>query len=162
SEGKQGLSKWLAPALILCYPLFFYAASTLYPQTLGTLIFVFCIYLIVRTPVSGTRATIAGLLYGFLTLLIPAFLLLAPVFPAYLVWAGAFKGPSWRNAILLSLCATVVVLPWTIRNYVQFKCFIPVSANSGCNLLLGNSPNTTGNSGVMVDVSEYQRQAEGL
>jgi hypothetical protein len=161
-DAPQSLGKLLAPALVLCYPLLFYTASTLYPQTLGTLIFALCIYLLLASPESAPRAVTFGFLFGFLVLLIPSFLLLAPIFPVYLVWAGRFKKLSWRNAILLSLCATLVVMPWTIRNYIQFRSFIPVSANSGVNLLLGNSPNTTANSGVNVDVAEYQRQAHGL
>jgi hypothetical protein len=38
---------------------------------------------------------------------------------------------------------TVIVLaPWMLRNFMQFHAFVPVSTNSGFNLVLGNSPLT--------------------
>jgi hypothetical protein len=60
---------------------------------------------------------------------------------------------------MLAVAVTLVV-PWTIRNYSQFHAIIPVSANGGLNLLLGNSPNTTATSGVNVDISAYMKQTE--
>ncbi len=40
--------------------------------------------------------------------------------------------------------ALLMVLPWTIRNYVQFDSFVLVSANSGFNFYMGNNPQATG------------------
>jgi hypothetical protein len=43
-------------------------------------------------------------------------------------------------------------VPWTVRNYVQFKLFVPISTNNGSNLFIGNSPITTPNSGRTTDI----------
>ena len=40
--------------------------------------------------------------------------------------------------------ALLMVLPWTIRNYVEFDSFVLVSANSGFNFYMGNNPQATG------------------
>jgi hypothetical protein len=55
-----------------------------------------------------------------------------------------------------------IVVPWTIRNYLVFDALVPVSTNSGLNLLLGNSENTGPNDGVNVDLSHYAQVARGL
>ena len=153
----------VAPLLVLCFPLFSYTASTLYPQTVGTLLFVSAIFFLVRFPSSSKGTIIAGGLFGFLVLMIPAFLLLLPLFPAYLMIVDRLNAdPMFRRALLFLGCAALVVAPWTLRNFLQFKSFIPVSTNTGINLLLGNSPNTKADSGVNVDISNYVEAAEGM
>ena len=174
---QPGIGGMLAPALVLCYPLFTYTAGTLYPQTIGTLLFVASLFLIVRRG-SWKTAALAGALFGFLILVIPSFLLLLPVVAAYVpispsplpAPAGHFGDPQsanrnpsgWRQTILFIVSAALVIAPWTIRNFIRFNAFIPVSSNSGINLLLGNSPNTRPNSGVNVDISDYERQTAGM
>ena len=49
---------------------------------------------------------------------------------------------------------------WCIRNYNVFDSFVFISSNSGLNLLLGNSENTTPNAGVTVDISKYTSFAD--
>jgi hypothetical protein len=60
------------------------------------------------------------------------------------------------------MVALGTVAPWTVRNYVRFETFIPVSTNSGYNLLLGNSENARPNSGVNVDLTRYTLPAERM
>jgi hypothetical protein len=159
----NGIAGRLAPLLVLGYPLFAYTASTLYPQTLGTLLLVAVIGLLFAPEASWKKAVSAGLLFGFLVLMIPAFMLWVPLLPAYRALTDWRGGQPWlRRAGVFLAASAVVVAPWTVRNYVQFKTFLPVSANAGGNLLLGNSPNTSPDSGVNVDISEYERQGKGL
>jgi hypothetical protein len=51
---------------------------------------------------------------------------------------------------------------WQLRNYRAFDHFVFVSTNSGINLLLGNSENTTADSGTNADVRHYREEAAGL
>ncbi len=152
----------VAPFLVLCFPLFSYTASTLYPQTVGTLLFVSAILFLVRFPFSSKATIIAGVLFGFLVLTIPSFLLLLPLFPAWLLIVDRSSTPLFRRALIFLCCAVFVVAPWTFRNFIQFKSFVPVSTNTGINLLLGNSPNTKPDSGVNVDISGYLEAAKGM
>jgi len=133
------------------YPLFHYTASTLYPQTAGS--FLFLLALVALLDPSEKRLTLctAGIAYGLLILMIPAFImkwiLLAPLL------CGLQLIPRKRFFLFLALTAAVV-MPWTIRNALVFDAVIPVSTNSGINLLLGNSPHTTPNAGVNVPLSD--------
>jgi len=157
------VTRWLVLALTLCYPLFLYVSSTLYPQILGTLMLAGCLLLLVGCSDSWKGAIGAGLLFGLLVLTIPSFLLWLPFFPVYLIIADrAAAMPMFRRAVIFSVCAVLVIAPWTVRNFMQFRSLIPISTNSGINLLLGNSPNTTPNSGVNVDLSDYLLQAEKM
>ena len=39
----------------------------------------------------------------------------------------------------------LVILPWTLRNYVHFQKIIPISNNGGINFWIGNNPRANGN-----------------
>jgi hypothetical protein len=152
-----------APLFMLLYPVGFYTASTLYPQTLGTLLLVGLLFLLSRRTYPLLFAGEAGILFGMLVLIIPAFLMVVP-----LVIVGMFlaerKGLSlflMRVASLLG-CMLLIVTPWTLRNAYVFDRFVPVSTNSGLNLLLGNSENAGPNTGVNVDISRYRAEIQGL
>jgi hypothetical protein len=148
---------------MVLYPVGFYTASTLYPQTLGTLLFVGALLLLEVRKHPTIATTAAGALFGLLVLSIPAFMLVTP-----LVLAGMWvvnrgePGLFIRRSALFLLWAVLVVTPWTLRNAHVFGRFVPVSTNSGVNLLLGNSENARPNSGVNVDISRYEEQVEGL
>ncbi|MGA0447604.1 MAG: hypothetical protein ACO3M2_12440, partial [Pseudohongiellaceae bacterium] len=75
--------------------------------------------------------------------------------------SGSFFHRSGK-VTLLTLCTLLVVLPWTWRNYRKFDAFIMVSANSGLNLFLGNSPNAGPNTGVNVERSAELKAVEGM
>ncbi len=56
----------------------------------------------------------------------------------------------------------LVVCPWTIRNAIVLKTFIPVSTNGGVTFLLGNSVNAGVNIGPNVDLSPYEAETRGM
>jgi hypothetical protein len=58
--------------------------------------------------------------------------------------------------------ACLVLGAWAVRNDAAVGAPVFVSSNSGFNLLLGNSENTTPNAGVNVDVRRYLREAGPL
>jgi hypothetical protein len=144
----------ITPFLVLGYPLLLYAASVLYPQVLGCLLLTTTIMLLFADQLPARHAVVAGLCYGVLILAIPYFIFLLPVIGAI----GFFRRDlRWLDKIhkllLLGTAALLVVIPWTMRNYLEFHALIPVSANGGWNLFIGNSPETTPNGSVVsVDV----------
>lgn len=154
---------WLAGASLLAYPVWLYAASTLYPQTLCMALMLGLIYLLAHREASWRTFIVAGVVYGYLVLVAPSFQLLAPLFAAYVAFFGPF---AWRrnvlSAIVFGLMTVATMSPWLVRNYQVFGQFVPVATNGGVNLLLGNSEFTRVNSGVDVDLKRYLQQTQGL
>jgi hypothetical protein len=136
----------LAPYLVLFYPVFLYAASTLYPQTFGGLLFLASILLLSGPELGWRRQVAAGLIYGILCLAIPSFLYISPFFLAYLLF-GRQRPDKWSVAscAVFGAAIAITIAPWTIRNSMEFHAFVPVSANGGFNLVIGNSPATRAN-----------------
>jgi hypothetical protein len=145
----------LVPYLVLAYPLLIYAASVLYPQILGCLLLAVIVGLIAADNFTLGRALIAGILYGVLILAIPYFLLLLPLFAIFVCLRdGKLRGRSIQLAALLFVTSVIVVGIWTVRNFREFHVLVPVSANNGINLLIGNSAIAKPNSGVTADLLE--------
>ena len=94
--------------------------------SLMTLAFLFIVVAWKRPTLPGW--TLAGGLLGLAALTRPEGLLFLPFLALPLAWTC-----QRRRRILLVLAASlglvVVVLPWTIRNAVVFKRFIPISQN---------------------------------
>ena len=151
------------PLILLIYPLVWYTATTLYPQIFGAALLAAILVLLNQDVRSVARCSIAGLLLGFLILNIPAFLLLTPLILTGLYLSNT-NAPALiaKRSVLILCCAAAVVVPWTMRNAYTLQAFVPVSTNSGINLLLGNSENTGPNKGVNVDISHYQNQTQEM
>jgi hypothetical protein len=82
-----------------------------------------------------------GLFWGFCLLVNPA---LGAVLPFFLLWiyfrARSLKLAGIQNALLAACLAALVCVPWTIRNAVQFRHFIPIRSDYPFELWLGNNP----------------------
>lgn len=61
----------------------------------------------------------------------------------YFVFSKSLRRGAVQAAILL-LAVVLVIAPVTLRNYLVFHRFIPISTNSGINMWQGNNPNATG------------------
>lgn len=131
----------LTPYMALCYPIFLYVAGTLYPQLLGSLLFLCALALLSSDSLSRARAATAGLVYGLLCLTVPAFLLLLPLVLIYIaLGTHASLRETLVKAGIVAAMTALTLSPWIVRNALQLHAFVPVSTNSGFNLLLGNSP----------------------
>ncbi len=53
--------------------------------------------------------------------------------------SGLLKIIRWRDVLVILLAASLVVGAWTARNAEIFHRFVPISSNSGVNLLMGNN-----------------------
>jgi hypothetical protein len=152
-----------APLLVLFYPVYFYTAGTLYPQVLGAFLFSVVLYLFIRFHGSRLSFAVAGSIFAFLVLMIPGFLLISPFLVVFIIITNMHKNGSTWTAILVFLLGFILVTgPWIVRNAIVFKKAVPISTNSGENLLLGNSENTTPNSGVNVDITVYLEKTTGM
>jgi len=137
----------------ILYPVMFYTAGTLYPQTFGALLLLCCVLIVFSAPLNAQRAGLCGLIGGILMLTIPSMVF----FWGCLLLTALFLNErrSFHLVILAGICSVLLLGLWFTRNYKQFERPFFVSTNSGINLLLGNSENTTPNAGVNVDLSKY-------
>jgi hypothetical protein len=130
----------LAPYLILFYPVFLYAATTLYPQTIGGLLLLTTLLLLSKAQRGLRHVVAAGVIYACLCLTIPAFLYITPFLLGSLLFERRRPTKSAvANALVLAASIVLTIAPWTIRNEIQFGTLIPISTNGGINLLVGNS-----------------------
>ncbi len=68
--------------------------------------------------------------------------------PLVLIWTCYHSSMTWRPAIKrlvpMFLMIVFIVGPWTLRNYMLLKRFIPISSSFGANLWEGNNPYASG------------------
>lgn len=152
----------IAVVLIMAYPVLVYTAATFYPQIPATaLLLSALVVLFPGAPPASHRCLIAGMLLGLSLLMVPTFGL-ALAFTALFVAVHPFQRKTAIRAGLILCGAGIIIAPWIVRNAVVFQRLIPLSTNSGINLLLGNSEYTTPNSGTTADISRYTESARGL
>jgi glucan phosphoethanolaminetransferase (alkaline phosphatase superfamily) len=148
----------LVPTII--YPLFFYTAATLYPQTLAAFLFVLAMVMLVCPRRSWAGSLVLGAIFGYLILVVPTFLFTLAV---VLVVAWRFKFVRVPDGALIFLVACALIGLWTTRNYIQFHEFVPIASNSGANFLIGNCENTIADGGSgNVDTTRYHQEAQQL
>ena len=89
---------------------------------------------------------VAGALLGITTLVRPTVLPLWVVF-LFLMWwrwmSARRRGadlPFWKPALWMTAALVVVMLPWWVRNFIDFHKFIPLSTEAGNPLLAGAIP----------------------
>jgi len=83
-------------------------------------------------------AAVAGVLLGLTALTRETVLYFAPLAALWLAWKPSH--PRGRRRAVVFLAAVVLaVAPWTIRNWIVFRTFIPISTSSGLNLWQGNT-----------------------
>ncbi|MBI3653086.1 MAG: glycosyltransferase family 39 protein [Acidobacteria bacterium] len=79
----------------------------------------------------------AGFLFGIATWLRPQPMLLAPFFLVMLLLISTPRRRLLKRAALMMVVALAVIAPITIKNYVVYGEFIPVSIGTGLNLWEG-------------------------
>jgi 4-amino-4-deoxy-L-arabinose transferase-like glycosyltransferase len=152
----------IAAAIVALHPLLLYTSATLYPQTLGAVLLLALLLVVLRVETStGSPALIlaamGGLLAGVLLLTVPSFAVMVGLVPLWLLWRR--RASALVPIVIFVAIACLPVAAWTVRNMRAFDAFVPVATNSGFNLLLGNSPETTPSSGTEVDISKYDIEA---
>jgi len=85
---------------------------------------------------SAAVAAAAGLLFGLAVLTRETVLYFTPLAALWLARGG--RGGRRRAALFLAV-AVLTVAPWTYRNWVVHRAFVPVSTAGGLNLFQGNA-----------------------
>lgn len=115
-------------------------ANFLMSETLFTFFLVLALYFLQKfDEQKNVSRLVLGILFGFLLLLKPNFLLFLLFLP-YLFYKFNWH---YKKGIVLLVGVLITIAPWLVRNYLHFKT-LTLSTNGGINLLIGNNPNATG------------------
>lgn len=149
----------LAAIMLIGYPLNFFTAGTLYPQTLALFLLVVMLTLLFGKKEHTSRDYfVLGLVVSVAVLVVPSFIFTLLIICGWLFLTQVKE--RIKPVVLVLVGSAILICPWIVRNYLVFDTFVFISTNSGVNLLLGNSENTGPNSGVNVDLSRYEMEAE--
>ena len=119
--------------------------SVMANETLFTALLLALNYLLIRQFKGKAFLVLQGILMGVLALIKPNMLVYP--FVAFLIDVFSFRESikaCIKRLIAVSLIMAVVICPWTIRNFIVFRKFIPVSTNAGYVLYINNNPHATG------------------
>jgi len=97
---------------------------------------------------------ICGLSWGTAALVNPALLMPLPVLALFL----SERGKKWKPVLIMLLFTVVLILPWTIRNYLAFHKIFPIRSNGFAEVYFANASFETHPLGPSM---EYQRMGEG-
>ncbi len=90
-------------------------------------------------PNAGRHAAVAGALTGAAILIRPSTLLFLPFALGWLAWRRRFT-----LAIAIGAAAAVVMIPWSIRNTIEYGRFVAVATEGGVTFWTGNHPRARG------------------
>ena len=88
---------------------------------------------------SWRRLVWLGLALGLAALLRQVILLFVPFLLLWLLWVGRGRLPIWRLVVPLAIIG-VLILPWTVRNYLAFGRFVLLNTNAGFAFFWANHP----------------------
>ena len=128
----------VAAGLAAFYPELIWFAAHFWAETLFTVLLWWAIERLLASDarVSGWAAVGAGLLFGLAILTRETVLYFLPCAALWLAWR---RPGGVRRAALVVVASLLVVLPWTVRNWVVFDAFVPVSTAGALNLWQGNT-----------------------
>jgi hypothetical protein len=128
----------VAAGIAALYPELVWFASHFWAETVFTVLLWWAMERLLAADASrsATAAAAAGLLWGLAVLTRETVLYFLPLAAVWLAWRRA--GGALRAAVLLA-AALLVVVPWTLRNWLVFDAFVPVSTAGALNLWQGNT-----------------------
>src|SRR5581483_810875 len=163
----------ITAGLIACvYPTLYIYTGWMYTETLYTFLLIatcYCVYSLQRDGSRGKLVSLCcGVLLAALTLtrlngiLVIGLVILWAVF---LYWRKSLQKRALINVGLAVLIACILIMPWTLRNYLLSHSFVPSSTGDGT--VLAGSYNdqilaSQGQSGWVNPASAYPRLIERL
>lgn len=128
----------VAAAIAAFYPELVWFAAHFWVETVFTVLLWWGLerLLAADEEASGKTAAVSGLFLGLAVLSRETVLYFLPVAAAWLAWRR--PGGRIRAAAFLGV-AVLVILPWTVRNWLVFRALVPVSTAGALNLWQGNT-----------------------
>ena len=130
----------VAAAITAFYPELVWFAAHFWSETLFLVLLWWGIERLMAGDARGSTGAVAaaGVLWGLAILTRETILYLTPLGALWLAWRPERAFAAKRAAAFL-LCAALVVVPWTARNWIAFHAFVPVSTAGGLALFQGNA-----------------------
>jgi 4-amino-4-deoxy-L-arabinose transferase-like glycosyltransferase len=128
----------IAAGIVAFTPSLISYSSLIASENLGIALFLISIYflLIYARSYKIKFAVFSGIFLGITGLMRPEVLLLPIIWISYLAFQRNKISRIIKTSLAFLLPAILVILPWTIRNYLQFHHIIPISSNGGIMLLV--------------------------
>ena len=130
------------------YPYLIYFGAWLIAEALFMMLFSITLFSAFRFAIGKNYRwiVIMGFFLGLSILTKPSALFYTPFIAIWVMLApiGLSILLRIKFALVLTLITLIVVLPWSIRNYIVFDRFTLVASNSGYTLLGANNPNAWG------------------
>lgn len=120
---------------IFIYSSILFSTVVVYHFFSGILFILFIKYFNNRHISPLKSGLISGIVFGLSFYFRAEFLLLAIIIILMYIFSKQIK-----LAFTILIISTIVILPWSVRNYITFGKVVPVSTNSGLNFLMGHSP----------------------
>ncbi|MBN2104184.1 glycosyltransferase family 39 protein [bacterium] len=139
-------------------------AGTLYTETLY--LFISCLVFItlsyaIRNPNLKKYWIMAGILMG-MSILTRHVLILFPIFILAFVWIFPSLNRLRRPLMIFSLSCYLVLVPWTVRNYVVFDQIVPVASGIGGGLWHGSNRSFDGRYQYELSQKGLAKETAGL
>lgn len=135
-QNRSKLAGLLSACMLIAYPVLFYSAGTLYPQTVMATLLV-ALFVLLNKP--KLQPILIGSICGALILLSPIYLFILALTCLWVVFS------QLKHALIIGLTSIIVITPWTIRNIVLFQAPFFISTNSAINFFIGNNGNEVKN-----------------
>ncbi len=142
-DARAGLA---AAGLAALYPNLIAFSHYLWSETLFVFLLLLGLYALTRSraePPGVADAVLGGVALGLGALTRGTLFLFLPILAAWLVWAHRSR---WRTALaraaLVLLVATLLIVPWSVRNTRLHGGFVWIDTNAPYNLWRGNGPDT--------------------
>jgi 4-amino-4-deoxy-L-arabinose transferase-like glycosyltransferase len=152
----------VSAAIAALYAYFIYYSATLMtePFHIVALLAVLEIALEIVEAPTQRRWILLGLALGLAILLRQIVLVFLPLLLLWLLWAGRGK-IRLRDLGLPVLVVTLLILPWTVRNYIVYHDFLLLNSNAGWVFFMGNHPQH-GTNGLSLYVPPLPEDLRGL
>lgn len=125
-------------AILAACLLAFHPSYIVYPRVLEPTLWTVALSMVVFLALQQRQWVRAGIVSGLVILFQPVAL------GVVVVLSVMHVRRSWRPVLTIVSCATMVVLPWTIRNAAVFGRFIPVKSPVWMNVYEGFLPENSG------------------
>jgi hypothetical protein len=143
---------------LFCYPVLFYTAGTLYPQTIAGTLFLTILYRSYYLNLSLKANIITGIVWAILIFFVPSF---AAAFILMHLVSFLRKRDTLSALVTHLIIIALFLAPWMIRNHSIFGTY-RFSTNVGLNFIYGNSEYTGPNTGINVNIKKYQEPVKGM
>ena len=136
-----------AGILLAVYPLLLYYTGQLLTETLFVFLLALGLWSLLRLQRSAPWASLIlpGIIFGLAALTRPTAL---PIAFLVAVWLGVTRRSDRIQPILrvaaFFLGVGLAIAPWTIRNHVVFRRFVPLTSLGGWSLYIANHPGVQG------------------